>query len=119
MQEELNYPVPDGFDERDVLKFAQAYEFNTKKAAAALVEHLKWRASLPRNLLSNNVMRMVQSGMFYIFGRDKFYRPTMIVDYARVAEVMVNEPELLNEQTCLETLMFYYTFQTPSLGPKI
>lgn len=45
-----------------------------------------------------------------MFGRDKFYRPTMVIDYARVTEVMVNEPELISDTVWLEALMFYYEY---------
>ena len=34
----------------------------------------------------------------------------MVIDYARVTEVMVNEPELIADTVWLEALMFYYEY---------
>ena len=45
-----------------------------------------------------------------MFGRDKFYRPTFVQDYGRVAELAVSSPELLTNDNCLETFMFIYEY---------
>jgi len=82
----LEYPIPDNFGERDVLKFAQGDKFNIPKAAASLIAHLKWRASLPPRIeITPLILRLIHSGCFYLHGRDKFYRPCFVQDCGKIA----------------------------------
>jgi len=50
--EKLNCQIPEEFNDREILKFAQAYDFNVAKAAAGLQKHFIWY----NRFLSNAVM---------------------------------------------------------------
>ena len=80
----LNCEIPTDINDRVILKYAQAYDFNVLKAANSLRSHFDWY----NRFLSNPVMtpaglRLIQSGAIYIFGRDKFYRPNLIFDQTK------------------------------------
>ncbi len=40
-------------------------------------------------------MKLIQSGCVYIFGRDKYFRPTMIIDLEIVNKMMQAQPDLV------------------------
>ena len=76
------------FDDDEVLKFTQANQFNIDKTTEKLILHFDWLHSLPPEpRLTSKTLRLLQSGAFYIFGRDKFYRPCIIVDGGVVGQI--------------------------------
>lgn len=57
------YPAQ-GYPDRELIRFLQAYEYNQKKTLNALEGHFKWRiSSLPCKLTSNAIKLLVN----YIF----------------------------------------------------
>ena len=73
--------IPHDFSDREILKFAQAYDFNTQKAATCLQSHFVWHNRFLSNaVMTPDALRLISSGAMYIFGRDKYYRPNLIFD---------------------------------------
>ena len=88
--------MPPGYDERDYLKFVQANFYDIPKAAEKIVEHFKWLSSLPPEpKLTPLTIRLLQTGCFYISGRDKYYRPTFIMDANLMAKLNKESPEVI------------------------
>ena len=56
VEKELHFKIPEYFDDREQLKFVQAYEFNTEKAGLALVEHIRWRNFLSTKLITPHIL---------------------------------------------------------------
>ena len=79
-------PIPPDYYERDLLKFCEAEYFKTKKVAEKIAAHFEWLYSLPPEpMLIPKTMKLIQSGSFYIGGRDKWLRPTFIMDAAVIS----------------------------------
>ena len=73
--------MPPGFVERDWLKWIQASHYDAEKAGEKLLKHITWLQSIPPEpRLTNHTIRLLQSGAFYLHGRDKWYRPCFIMD---------------------------------------
>lgn len=86
LRKEKQVEVPEGFGERNLLKFVQANFFNIDKAGEKLFNHFNWLQTLPKEpRLSKQTIKLLQSGCFYIFGRDKYYRPCLVMDAAVMA----------------------------------
>jgi len=78
--------TPPSFVERDWLKWIQASFYDADKAAEKLIKHIEWLTAIPPEPhLTTQTMRLLQSGCFYIYGRDKFYRPCFVMDGAVMA----------------------------------
>ena len=107
----LNYLVQEKFNDRDTLKFAAADEFDIPKAAANLIDHLKWLASFPpRIVLTPAILKLMHSGCYYIFGRDKYYRPCVIQDIERIVQVMKSDPDLITVDNFTNLYAFHYEY---------
>ena len=73
--------MPNGFHERDWLKWIQANAYDVEKAGEKLFKHVSWLESIgPEPRLTNHTIRLLQSGCFYLHGRDKWYRPCFVMD---------------------------------------
>lgn len=86
MREVLKLEGPSNFDDREWLKFLQACKHDIKATGAKLAVHWAWVASLsPEPLLTPLALKCLQAGCIYIFGRDRFYRPTFVIDGGALA----------------------------------
>eukprot|EP00742_Colponemidia_sp_Colp-10_P004374 GILJ01004669.1.p1 GENE.GILJ01004669.1~~GILJ01004669.1.p1 ORF type:complete len:544 (+),score=93.40 GILJ01004669.1:62-1693(+) len=75
---ENSVDVPESFCREDRLRFMQGCGFNVKKSIAAISDHLEWRKRvLPVSL--NDVRREMATGFLYWHGRDKSFRPCLVV----------------------------------------
>ena len=103
-----DYPIPANFDEREILKFAKGDKFVITKAAANLICHLKWKANfLPRIELTPSVLKLLHSGVYYLYGRDKYYRPVLLQDCGLIAEMIVSDPDVCNADNVMILHEFY------------
>ena len=76
----LGVEVPDYLTDGTLLKYAQSEAWNFKKAGQKLADMLKWLNTPPKVRLTPHSLRLLQSGAFYLGGRDKFFKPTLIGD---------------------------------------
>ena len=61
-----------------------------------MIEHLKWLGELPPEpKLTPMTIRLLQTGCFYLHGRDKFYRPCYIMDANLMAKLTKEQPEVI------------------------
>lgn len=71
--------------------------------------HFNWLASLPPvPTLNKQTMKMLQMGAFYIFGRDKFYRPCLIIDCTVMAQLVAKDPQCGTEETIVNLFIFLF-----------
>jgi hypothetical protein len=52
----------------------------------------------------------VQSGCVYIFGRDKYFRPTIVLDFDSVNKMMLTNPDLVRLEHVQNTLVFLWNY---------
>ena len=108
---ERQVELPAGYDERDYLKFVQASFYDIKKAGDKIVEHFKWLAELPPEpRLTPMTIRLLQTGCFYIHGRDKFYRPTFVMDANLMAKLTKTNPEIITVEVFQEMFAFLFMY---------
>ena len=110
---EKNCQVPDGFDKKDLLKYVQANFFQIDKAGEKIFAHFAWLRSLPTvPTLNKTTIKMLQEGAFYILGRDKFYRPCLIIDCTVMASLASKDPQCASEQTIQDVFIFLFQYIT-------
>lgn len=101
--------VPEGFGDRNMLKFCQANFFAIDKAGEKLANHFNWLDTLPKEpRLTKNTIKLLQSGCFYIFGRDKFYRPCLVMDAAVMAQLVKSDPDCVTSENFTALFVFLY-----------
>lgn len=109
LRKEKKCEVPANFSDRNLLKFVQANFFNIEKAGNKLFNHFNWLDSLPREpRLTERTIKLLQGGVFYIHGRDKFYRPCLVMDGAAMVKLMASEAGLLTNETFTEEFVFLF-----------
>lgn len=103
--------MPPSFKERDWLKWIQASFYNVEKAGEKLFNHIEWLSAIPPEpRLTNHTIRLLQSGCFYLHGRDKWYRPCFVMDGRIMAEMAKNEPEFITAERFNEMFAFLYRY---------
>ena len=103
---------PPYFTERDWLKWIQASFYDVAKAGPKLLKHIEWaRESSPENpRLTQNALKLLQSGAFYIHGRDKYFRPLFVMDGALMGNLAKKQPELVTPEAFTELFVFYMNY---------
>ena len=103
--------MPPDFTERDWLKWIQASFYDAEKAAAKLMKHVEWLNTIPPEPhLNTQTLRLLQSGCFYLFGRDKWYRPAFVMDGQVMARIAKQEPDMISAAVFAEMFTFLYAY---------
>lgn len=107
MLNELKLEEPPNFSDREWLKFLQACKHDIRATGQKLSVHWRWLATLsPEPLLTPLALKCLQNGCMYIFGRDKFFRPTFIMDGANLMRMQREDPNTATVETF--TVMLTY-----------
>ena len=103
--------MPDGFIERDWLKWIQASFYDVEKAGEKLLKHIAWLQAIPPEpRLTNHTIRLIQSGAFYLHGRDKWYRPCFVMDGQIIARMAKKEPECVTSDVFNDMFVFLFAY---------
>jgi hypothetical protein len=109
LKQNKNINIPGGFDDRNLLKFIQANFFDLNKAGEKLFNHFNWLASLPPEpKLTDHTLKLLQSGCFYIFGRDRFFRPCLVMDAEVMARLTKDDPVCVESANFTALFVFLY-----------
>jgi hypothetical protein len=95
-------------NERKILRYLQASKFDYQKTFDAICNFMEWEQKLPElDAISQRVMNVIQSGCIYVYGRDKYYRPTIVYNVnamkTRLADVEAQEAM----SNCLDVISRY------------
>ena len=55
---------------------------------------------------------MLNSGAFYLFGRDKFYRPTFVLDLLEMTNLIEIDTTVGNIKVFIDLFTFYWEYVT-------
>ena len=103
--------MPPGFTERDWLKWIQASFYDVAKAGEKLHKHIEWLSAIqPEPRLTNHTVRLLQSGCFYLHGRDKWYRPCFVMDGRIMADMAKREPEMITSEVFNDMFVFLFAY---------
>ena len=106
-----NIEIPEDFMQRDLLKFCEAEYFKVKKVGEKLIAHLEWLESLPPEpILVPKTIKLLQSGCFYIGGRDKWLRPTFIMDAGVMVTLGKSDPDTMTPHNFVEAFLFMFEY---------
>ncbi|EAR84347.2 divergent CRAL/TRIO domain protein (macronuclear) [Tetrahymena thermophila SB210] len=92
--------LPQNFDDSDYLKFVYTGKFDDKKSLEALTKNLNWRNSM-KETISKEAFMLLESGVFYQYGRDNQYRPVVIINIHKI------DPNHNSEKHTLEALCYF------------
>jgi hypothetical protein len=100
MKEVMKLEPPPRFDDREWLKFLQACKHDIKATGNKLAVHWTWLNSLsPEPMLTPLALKCLQAGAMYIFGRDKFFRPTFVMDGAVLGRLQREDANTVTVET--------------------
>jgi hypothetical protein len=72
--------LPSNWTQVETIKYMYSGKFELKKSLKNLKEHLEWRAIHEQSTLSPSAYKYLEDGILYISGRDKQYRPIIIIN---------------------------------------
>jgi len=76
--EQSTLTIPDWYPEEEILRQLHGDDFNYKLSLQNIVDQVKWRESnLPYELADIHV-KILNSGVMHIFGRDNFHRSVFV-----------------------------------------
>ncbi|CAD8185247.1 unnamed protein product [Paramecium octaurelia] len=78
--QKLNIQLPSDWKESDYLKIGYSGRFKMKEVIKKLQLHLSWRANPIYHQINPATEKFLKDGICYIFGRDKQYRPIVILN---------------------------------------
>ena len=88
------------FNDSDILKFLVVREFDVKKVLPDLKYHLEWRqTNIPRPVLTDRMVYLLNKGIFYIHGRCKDYSPMIFITMKNVSE-FIKKKEIEASEFC-------------------
>ena len=84
----LNYPPI--WLESDTMRILQASEYEFKKAYKTIEETTKFIFSIPTSI-NNKIISILNSGFFYVYGRDHHFRPIIVVSIKTCKKLVEKE----------------------------
>ena len=82
-----------------------------EKIGEKLFKHLNWLPTLPiEPTLNAKSFRLLREGAFYILGRDKYFRPCLIMDAIVINRLEKEQPGTVDEQTFIDLFLFLYIY---------
>ena len=80
-----------------------------EKLIPKLKTHFEWLGKQSiAPILTPNTLKILCNGGFYIGGRDKFYRPTVIMDGGVMAQMAKDDKTMM--EAALEVILCVFTF---------
>ena len=110
--EEERVSLPESFAVYDRLRFLQATKYKTKKTVEAIQNHLQWRAESLPPVLNDASAQLINSGFIYVHGRDRFFRPMLIINPRRLLQFKgrIGEEDVIRATVFLLEYMKNYMF---------
>jgi len=85
--------LPNDWKIEDTMKYAYSGKFDIKKSLTNLKAHLAWRAQINKSGPTDRSLRLLRNGVVYISGRDKDFRPIIIVNADKITYSGVNRDD--------------------------
>ena len=82
-----SHKIPDRDEE--ILKILYGSNFDFQNTFDTIIEKQKWQNENFPITIDLNLMEMVESGLFYIHGRDKHLRPIVVLDTTKLMEMKI------------------------------
>jgi len=60
-----------------------------------LKTQLEWLDKPPKVKLTPNSLKLLNSGAFYMFGRDKYYKLTIMMDIPIMIRIQAEDPDII------------------------
>ena len=79
MKENPSALIPGDYEEQDLLKNIQAANMNHKKTTMFLEVSIKFRTDHMPVRINSEMQRCIESGFIYVHGKDRCFRPIIIV----------------------------------------
>ena len=104
--------LPETFAVHDRMRFLQATKYKTKKTVEAIQNHLQWREKSLPAVLNDASARLINSGFLYVHGRDRFFRPMLIINPRRLLQFkgIVGDEDVIRATVFLLEYMKTYMF---------
>ena len=84
-----NIDYPPSWLESDTMRLLQASEFDIKKTYTTIKENIEWLNTIPKDI-NDKIIHLLNSGFLYVHGRDRHFRPIIIVS-VKMVKVIISQ----------------------------
>ena len=113
--DKLGVEIPEYYADGTLLKYGQAEAWDMKKAGGKLADSLVWLESPPKVRLTPHSIKLMQTGAFYLFGRDKYYKPTFVMDCEVMVRLLKEDPAYITLDVFLDLFAFLWEYVTRTM----
>jgi hypothetical protein len=100
-----DYTFPAWWTVGDTLRFLHEFEFNEVETIKRIKAHLRWLTSLDSFVITDKMMYALDNGLIYQLGRDRQYRPIVIINLNKLIAVTENKQTLIDSTLYLLILV--------------
>ena len=90
----INYPPT--WLESDTMRYLQASEYNLKVSYNKIKEQAALINAKPKSI-NDRIIKLLNSGYIYMYGRDHHFRPILVLELVKVADLVEKEGYTLEE----------------------
>ena len=101
----LNYP--NEWLESETMRLLQAAEFDIEKTYKLIVDGINFINSIPKSI-NNNIVSLLNSGIIYLYGRDHYFRPIIIVSFNQYKNII--EKNIYQEQDITNSMIYLINY---------
>jgi len=94
---DLEYPQDD-FDDSELLRFLQVSKFDFKNTYAYINKYVEWREQHIPPKLTDLCETLIKSGFMYVHGRDRRFRPLIVINPTALLLFKNYDQELLGSE---------------------
>ena len=78
---------PENITKRRALRFIWANRYNIKNSYKNILKHMDWREEMFPIILDDDMKKIINSGQYYIHGRDRHFRPILFTYFRKFIEL--------------------------------
>ena len=78
---------PDNWNNSNTYRYHQTTKYDCPKTVEKLLKHLKWKESVINEKLTDNIIDLLNTGCFYVHGRDSKFRPIIVFNIELLSEL--------------------------------
>ena len=109
------YHLPESLTKRRKMRFLYGNDFNNKATYKNILSTIEFRHEYLPIILNDEMKELIDSGMMYIHGRDKCFRPIYVIQAVKITEAKAE----LDNIMLAEFFVTFYGMENMTLPGKI
>ncbi|EAR86555.2 CRAL TRIO domain protein (macronuclear) [Tetrahymena thermophila SB210] len=110
LEKDQEIKLPSDWTDVDNLKMCYSARFDMQKCIKQTKEHIAWRNDVDMHTIDEESKKLLESGFVYLLGRDKQYRPVVVLDCTKINVKKQGEKNVMRALCVLQDMIKKYMF---------